>query len=1150
MNRKRRAGIRAGGAVMVATTMLVASIIAPAAASAAEVDLKFDFGGPTSPVAEGWTGLPAGTAYSAATGYGFVSGGATFRDRTGDGDPMLRDFVNGAWEFVVDLPSATYEVTTWSGDLTAGNTTDLTVEGVTYSSRTVAGAVDERLTLVEVTDGRLNVVGGRDGRINGIVVRTPVPVPASLSAEVSAGATPSVELNWDAVAEASGYEVYRSTETSELALVAEVDTARYVDTEVTVGEPYGYAVVAKDGDRRSERSATLDVTVVDSDVEVPPAPGGLEATSTAERSVTLAWGADSAAQQWKVYRTTREDIPFSLVATTSEPTWTDTDVLTTRPYLYRVTAGNGGGYSTASETLATDVTTTLVRDAEYLDRAPVAVALDAGVYVGWRLLGLDDRDLGFNVYRNGKKLNSAPLTGATNFVDEKGKSDSTYRITAVIDGREQQVTEEFGVWGDQYLDIPLQKPADGVTPAGEAYSYHPGDASVGDLDGDGTYEVVLLWNPSNSKDNSQAGYTGNAYMDAYRLDGTRLWRMDLGVNIRAGAHYTQFQVFDLDSDGRAEVAFKTADGTIDGQGAVIGDGAADHRNSTGYVLEGPEFLTVFDGLTGAALDTVDFTPPRGDVAAWGDTYGNRVDRFLAGVGYFDGQHPSLMFSRGYYTRSVLVAWDFRDGELTERWKFDSDEWGEEYEEQGNHNLTITDVDRDGLDEVVYGAMTIDDDGTPLYNSRLFHGDTLNVGDFVLDRPGLEIYSTFENQSKNGNIKAAMRDAETGAIIWQSDGDSDTGRGAIADIDPNHPGAEAWHPASRDIQTIIGPVKTAAGEVISEVTPDATFTAYWDGDPLRELVAHEYDATLRAGVPLVSKWDPSTSTQSVLYRADGLLTNGTQAQPLLQADLFGDWREELLLRHADGTALRLITTVDTTDTRIPTLMHDSQYRKAVAWENTAYNQPPRPSYFIGQDMQEPPAASIRYVNEPEPDAERPQVSLVTPSTKGPFSKLDLQVEATDDRDLQRIVANIYQGATLVKSTQTAVSGTSGVHQATVDLPDGDYTLKYNAHDAAGNVSQTKTFAFSIDTTVPKVTVKEGAAFTAGSGGVYDRVSFKLYDAGKIDRVEINGTVKDLANNTWSDVNHIEPGVFGAVLGQNTLIVYDVAGNARTETFELK
>jgi len=890
--------------------------------------------------------------------------------------------------------------------------------------------IDQQLTTVQVSDGQLTVTGGRDGRINGLVVREPVPVPAALTADVDAAQDPRVSLTWGAVAGATGYRLYRSTETTEREILAETSEPVYVDTDVMLGEPYSYAVRALAGERQSLLSEAIEVSVVDADVASPAAPTGLEVLSITRNEIALSWNADADTDRWRVYRTTRADIPFSLVATTTEPTWRDADVLTTRAFFYRVVAVNAGGYSAPSESLETEVTTTLVREVEYLDRAPVAVALDEGVYVGWRLLGLDDRSLAFNVYRDGVKANDEPLAGATNFVDAAGTVQSRYRVFAIVDGHEVGVTDEFGTWEDQYLDIPVDKPADGVSPTGEAYRYAPGDASVGDLDGDGTYEIVLLWNPSNAQDNSIAGHTGNAFLDAYSLDGTRLWRIDLGVNIRAGAHYTQFQVYDLDGDGRAEVAFKTADGTIDGIGEVIGDPDADHRNADGYVLSGPEFLTVFDGLTGAALDTVDYKPGRGDVGSWGDTYGNRVDRFLAGVGYFDGERPSLVFSRGYYTRSVLVAWDFRDGRLTERWTFDSDDWGAQYEGQGNHQLTTADVDRDGLDEVVYGALTIDHDGTPLYNSRLLHGDVLHVGDHVIERPGLEIFSTFENPAENGGVMAAMRDAETGEVLWKTEGPFDTGRGSVADIDPNHPGAEAWHPASSAIQTTDGPVKTAHGEVISIVIPEATFVAHWDGDPLRELVSQEFDSSIRAGVPLISKWNPETNTPAVLYRAEGVLSQGTQAQPLLQADLFGDWREELLFRHVDGNALRLLTTVDPTEQRIPTLMHDSQYRQAVAWQNTAYNQPPHTSYFIGADMEEPPLASIRYVGAPVGDATPPEISGLPSGTYPDSAQITLGILAEDAESGIRSVTIELDGETIDPAVAIDLSGRIGDHTLVV------------------------------------------------------------------------------------------------------------------------
>ncbi|PDO09151.1 MAG: rhamnogalacturonan lyase, partial [Candidatus Reconcilbacillus cellulovorans] len=275
----------------------------------------------------------------------------------------------------------------------------------------------------------------------------------------------------------------------------------------------------------------------------------------------------------------------------------------------------------------------------------------------WRLLGTESMNTTFHVYRNGTRITSSPVADSTNFLDTQGTAGSTYYVRPVVGGVEQAPSETVGVWNTNYLTIPLQRPAGGTTPDGVSYTYSPNDASAGDLDGDGRYEIVLKWDPSNSKDNSQSGYTGNVYVDAYKLDGTRLWRIDLGRNIRAGAHYTQFLVYDFDGDGRAEVVMKTADGTRDGTGAVIGNPNADYRNSSGYILSGPEYLTVFDGLTGRALATTNYELPRGNVCDWGDCYGNRVDRFLAAVAYLDGVRPSFVMARGYYTRTVLVAYN-------------------------------------------------------------------------------------------------------------------------------------------------------------------------------------------------------------------------------------------------------------------------------------------------------------------------------------------------------------------------------------------------------------------------------------------------------------------------------------------------------------
>ena len=308
-----------------------------------------------------------------------------------------------------------------------------------------------------------------------------------------------------------------------------------------------------------------------------------------------------------------------------------------------------------------------------------------------------------------------PITNSTNLQDASGTSSSKYTVRAVVGGTEQAASAAASVWGNNYLSVPLSIPAGGTTPDGVAYTYSANDASAGDLDGDGEYELIVKWDPSNSKDNSQSGYTGEVFIDAYKLNGTRLWRISLGKNIRAGAHYTQFMVYDLDGDGKAEVAMKTA------------DASKDYRNSSGYVLSGPEFLTIFNGQTGKALSTVNYEPARGNVSDWGDNYGNRVDRFLAAIAYLDGERPSLVMARGYYTRTVLVAYNWRNGQLTKQWTFDSNTSGNAgYAGQGNHNLSVADVDGDGKDEIIYGAMAVDDNGKGLYTTGLHHGDAMHL----------------------------------------------------------------------------------------------------------------------------------------------------------------------------------------------------------------------------------------------------------------------------------------------------------------------------------------------------------------------------------------------------------------------------------------
>ncbi|MCG5219381.1 rhamnogalacturonan lyase family protein [Streptosporangium soli] len=573
------------------------------------------------------------------------------------------------------------------------------------------------------------------------------------------------------------------------------------------------------------------------------------------------------------------------------------------------------------------------KQAEDLNRGLISVRSGSGNLVSWRLLGTDPSGVSFNLYRGTTKVNSSPITGSTNHFDSGAADTASYTVRAVVGGVEQPASEASLRFGDGYLNVPISPPGG---------DYAANDASVGDVDGDGQYEIILKWDPSNAKDNSQSGVTGNVYVDAYRLNGQRLWRIDLGRNIRAGAHYTQFQVYDYDGDGRAEVAMKTADATVDGTGRVIGNAGADHRNSGGYILSGPEYLTMFNGLTGAAMSTVDYVPGRGTVSSWGDSYGNRVDRFLAGTAYLDGQRPSLIMARGYYTRAVVAAWDFRNGSLTRRWTFDSNSSGNgAYAGQGNHQLSIADVDADGKDEIIYGAATINDNGTGLYATGYGHGDALHVGDLIPNRSGLEIFTIHESGSQPA---ADVHDARTGQVIWSrpnNGGAEGPGRGVAADINAGSTGAEFWGSGTN----MSGAYNTSGGSAGRQPS-SANFLAWWDGDPVRELV----DATR------VDKYGTSSDTR--LLTASGVHSNnGTKSTPSLSGDLFGDWREEVIWPTSDNTALRVYSTPTQTDRRIVTLMHDPQYRVAVAWQNTAYNQPPHPSFFIGNGMSTPPTPNI-------------------------------------------------------------------------------------------------------------------------------------------------------------------------------------------------
>lgn len=579
---------------------------------------------------------------------------------------------------------------------------------------------------------------------------------------------------------------------------------------------------------------------------------------------------------------------------------------------------------------------------ENLDRGISAISTGSGMMVSWRFLADDSDNSIFKLYRNNALIYTSNAGNATCYLDKDGKSTDTYKVETVESGTIVSSDTCAMQSGSNYLEVKLDVPkaqTSGIT-------YSPNDCTVGDVDGDGQYELFVKWDPSNSKDNSQKGKTDKVFIDCYKIDGTKLWRIDLGVNIRAGAHYTQMLVADYDLDGLAEMVCKTADGTVDGVGNVIGDSSKDYRNSNGYILSGPEYYTLFEGSTGKALDTVDYNPGRGTVSKWGDSYGNRVDRFLGAVAYLDGVKPSAVTVRGYYTRMTACAYDVVNKKLVQKWYFDTgnDKTKPGYGD-GNHNCMPADVDNDGKQEIVLGATCLDDDGSVLWCLNTGHGDAMHLGDLLPDRNGLELWICHEDKPYG----VSLVDASNGKTIFHKDGDADTGRCCAANVWAGNDGAEFWG--------LGNDVFDGSGNTLSCRRPAVNFLSYWDGDLEREILDGYTDK------PATISKMKNDGTLTTILSTDGAYTcNTTKGTPCLSADIFGDWREELIVRASDSKSLRIYCTPYETDYRITTLMHDPQYRNQVAGQNISYNQPPHTSFYLASNYKLPERPNVSVLDD--------------------------------------------------------------------------------------------------------------------------------------------------------------------------------------------
>lgn len=696
--------------------------------------------------------------------------------------------------------------------------------------------------------------------------------------------------------------------------------------------------------------------------------------------------------------------------------------------------------------------TTEKRVMEKLDRGTVAVKTNGGVYLSWRLLGTESlTNQAFDIYRDSEKIYTTGEHDATCYTDSKGTADNKY--TVVPKGEAIDKTEAVDVWTTNttykgrsvaYKDIAFKVPDGGKTPTDEEYTYTANDMSVGDLDGDGEYEYIVKWDPSNSKDNSVKGYTGKVYLDAYELDGTLLWRIDLGVNIRAGAHYTQYMVYDFDGDGKSEVILKTAPGSKDGEGNYVskagknitkGDDTKDYRNSSGLLVGedgGPEYLTVFNGETGAAMQTVDFDPPRSILTSseWGDSYANRSERYLAAVAYLDGVHPSVVMTRGYYTYVYAAAYTWDGTDLKEQWlstntpteanggtgctvKYadgtSKNNTNKTLYAQGAHSVSVADVDNDGYDEIIFGSAVLDNDGTVLTYDGRGHGDAEHVSDFDNDGKQ-EIFMAHEAGKHNDKIIPYAVDIKryNGDIMLQA-AQGDIGRGIMDNVDDEYALSSGnlslfWSVAADGIYN-------QAGEKVGDI-PNShgsnmeNFAVYWDGDLGRELLD---------GNKLV-KYSIKSGTERIYYNSKnstlpGSINNSTKSNACLTADLFGDWREEIVLRYGDG--VRIYFSTIPTDYRLTTLMHDSQYRCAIAWQNVGYNQSPHTSYYIGSAAlaKDSGGNTLNYLapNTSFTEVTYPDTSSITPRPTIKTTPEPVSVSVTADADTYLVDGTTAHGS---------------------------------------------------------------------------------------------------------------------------------------------
>ena len=630
----------------------------------------------------------------------------------------------------------------------------------------------------------------------------------------------------------------------------------------------------------------------------------------------------------------------------------------------------------------------------------------ASALISWRLLKTDPSNVAFDIYKSvdGEmevKLNEEPISNTTSWVDADIDVSKTnvYRVTLANQAEtlcDYTFTSEMAEKFYHEIRLNMNVPDASIT-------YSPDDIQLGDLDGDGELEIVVKREPYDGA-NMGVWFNGTTLLEAYKMDGTFLWRIDLGINIRSGSHYTSYILYDFDGDGLCEIAFRTSEGTKFADGKIITDANGkvnDYRNrqtdgkgwysgaaiardlndpstatTCGLIMEGPEYISICRGYDGREITRIDNIPRGGEGSKvsrakywseyWGDDFGNRMDRFFIGVAYLDGipdettgarvANPSLIISRGIYKNWQVWALDLKGNELVPRWKFDTADHSSKWLGMCSHCFRVADLDGDGRDEILYGSAAIDDNGSELWCSGNGHGDILHVGKFIKDRSGLQIVASFEEskdyEGQGNGYACQVMNARDGSMITGHGRNlpadaSDVGRCIVADVDPDSPDFEYWSSTQEGMFSCNGTglVSTTYPTGISSGVM-YNVAIYWSGQSTREMLDRGCIVSYKAN-PDVNKSNKNRLISFDLYGSNQG-NHASKYNPCYYGDFLGDYREEVILGSSDYKSIYIFSTNHPTTHRLPHLMTDHNYDMSQAMQNMGYNQGTNLGYYVGAE----------------------------------------------------------------------------------------------------------------------------------------------------------------------------------------------------------